>query len=145
MAQLTKSTKPVSAKNIVRKWHLIDVKDQIVGRAAPHIAALLQGKEKASYAPYLDMGDFVVVINASHVKFTGKKMNEKIYARYSGYPSGLKQISASELLKRNPTRIMKEAVSGMLPKNKLRDKRLGRLFVFPDENHTYQDELKNNS
>lgn len=145
MAQLTKSTKPISAKTIERKWHLIDVKNQIVGRAANHIAALLQGKGKVEYAPYLDAGDYVVVINASSVKLTGNKMQDKVYARYSGYPSGLKQITAGELMQRNPTRIMKEAVSGMLPKNKLRDRRLARLFVFAQENHPYQNKLKGGS
>jgi large subunit ribosomal protein L13 len=142
MTQLTKSTKPVSAKSIDRKWHLIDVKGKIVGRIAPQIAALLQGKGKTTYAPYLDNGDYVVVINAKSVKLSGSKMQDKVYARYSGYPGGLSQITAGELIQRNPTRIMKEAVSGMLPKNKLRDRRLTRLFVFADENHTYQNKLK---
>lgn len=142
MAQATQSTKPISAKTIDRKWHLIDVKGKIVGRVANEIAALLQGKGKVSYAPYLDNGDYVVVVNASSVKLSGSKMQDKVYARYSGYPGGLKQITAGELIQRNPTRIMKEAVSGMLPKNKLRDRRLARLFVFADENHPYQNKLK---
>jgi len=142
MAQLTKSNKPVSAKTIERKWHLIDVKGKIVGRIAPEIAKLLQGKGKVDYAPYLDNGDYVVVINAKDVKFTGKKLDDKIYTRYSGYPDGLKQTTAGELLRRNPTRIVKEAVSGMLPKNKLRDRRLARLYVYPEATHPYQHKLK---
>lgn len=137
MVTLTKSTKPTSIHSVERKWHLIDVKNKIVGRIAPHIAMLLQGKGKVMYAPYLDAGDHVVVINAALVKFSGKKGEEKIYSRYSGYPGGLKKTSAKELIKRNPTRIMKEAVAGMLPKNKLRDRRLARLFIYPDEKHAY--------
>lgn len=142
MAQLTKSTKPVSAKTIDRKWHLVDVKGKIVGRVAPQIANLLQGKGKVDYAPYLDNGDYVVVINASGVKFTGSKMQDKIYGHYSGYPSGLKLTTPERLLQTNPARIVKEAVSGMLPKNKLRDRRLSRLYVYGAENHPYQNKFK---
>ena len=138
MTQLTKSTKPISAKDIKRSWHLIDVGDQIVGRIAPKIANLLQGKEKTSYAPYLDMGDNVVVINAAKVKFSGSKMQTKEYTRFSGYPGGLHKATAAELIIKNPTRIMEEAVSGMLPKNKLRAKRMSRLFIFPDERQSYK-------
>lgn len=142
MKELTKSTKPVSEKSIERAWHLIDVKSKIVGRIAPQIVSLLQGKGKVNFVSYLDSGDNVVVINASYVKFSGHKMLEKVYSNYSGYPDGLKKITAGELLKRNPCRIIKEAVSGMLPKNKLRDRRLARLFVFPTEKHSYQHKLK---
>jgi len=142
MKALTKSTKPVSNTSISRAWHLVDVKNKIVGRVAPQIVSLLQGKGKVNYVPYLDSGDHVVVINASFVRFTGHKTQGKIYANYSGYPDGLKKINAGELLKKNPCRIIKEAVSGMLPKNKLRDRRLSRLFVFPTEKHAYQHKLK---
>ena len=142
MNELTKSTKPVSQTAIVRAWHLIDVKGKIVGRVAPQIVSLLQGKGKVNFVSYLDSGDNVVVINASLVKFSGHKMLEKVYSNYSGYPDGLKTVTAGELLRRNPCRIIKEAVSGMLPKNKLRDRRLARLFVFPTEKHSYQHKLK---
>lgn len=142
MAHLTQSTKSVSEKNIERKWHLIDVDGQIVGRMAPYIASLLQGKGKPTYVPYIDSGDYVVVINASTVKFTGNKLKSKIYSQYSGYPDGMKETTAGEMMKKNPTRVVKEAVSGMLPKNKQRARRLARLFVFPTEKHTYQHKLK---
>ena len=141
MANLTKSTKPMSAKDITRTWHLIDVKDKIVGRVAPGIASILMGKGKASYTPHLDMGDNVVIINASKVRFTGAKLREKMYTRFSGYPGGLHQVNAEQLLAKNPTRIMKEAVSGMLPKNKLRAKRLARLYIFPGETHTFKSKF----
>ena len=124
MAHLTHSTKPFSEKLIDRKWHLIDVQGKIVGRVAPHIATLLQGKQKPSYAPYIDNGDYVVVINAAYVKLSGSKLKNKMYSQYSGYPDGMKETTAGEMMKKNPTRVIKNAVSGMLPKNKLRDKRL---------------------
>ena len=141
MVHLTQSTKPISEKTIERKWHLIDVKGKIVGRAAPEIVSLLQGKGKPNFVPYLDSGDYVVVINASFVKFTGNKLKNKIYSQYSGYPDGMKQTTAGDMLAKNPCRIVKEAVSGMLPKNKLRDRRLARLYIFPTDKHNYQHKL----
>jgi large subunit ribosomal protein L13 len=142
MVTFTQSTKPVSVSDIKRSWHLVDVKEEVLGRIAPHIAKLLQGKHKVNYVSYLDSGDYVVVINAAKVKLTGKKAKTKKYSRYSGYPGGLKQISFQKLLKENPSEVIKHAVSGMLPKNKLRDQRLKRLFVFPDEKHSYQDKFQ---
>ncbi len=143
MVNLTKSTKSVSINDIKRRWHLIDVKGKVLGRVAPKIAQLLQGKDKVNYVPYLDVGDYVVVINAAKVKLTGKKYETKKYTYYSGYPGGLKEISFQHLLKENPSEVIKHAVSGMLPKNKLRDRRLKRLFVFADEKHPYGDKIKN--
>ncbi len=137
MKELTKSTKLLSAKSIKREWHLIDMKDAVVGRIVPEIARILQGKNKTTYSPNLDMGDYVVVINASKLKLTGHKLNDKVYTRYSGYPDGLSQIKAGVLLKKNPERIITEAVSGMLPKNKLRKRRLTRLFVYAGDVHPY--------
>ncbi len=137
MIHLTHSTKPVSALKIERKWHLIDVKNKIMGRVAPEISHLLQGKGKSTYVPYLDSGDYVVVINASLVSFSGRKLIDKIYSSYSGYPDGLKKINLENLMKKNPTQVVKNAVSGMLPKNKLRSKRMARLYVFPHDKHPY--------
>ena len=143
MVNLTISTKPVKAKEIKRDWHLIDASSKILGRLAPEIVKLLQGKHKRNYVPYLDMGDYVVVINAKKVIVSGKKDDQKIYTRYSGYPGGLKEISFNKLLEEKPEEIVKRAVSGMLPKNKLRKKRLARLYVFADENHPFADKFKN--
>jgi len=143
MVNLTISTKPVKAKEIKRDWHLIDASSKILGRLAPEIVKLLQGKHKRNYVPYLDMGDYVVVINAKKVIVSGKKADQKIYTRYSGYPGGLKEISFNKLLEEKPEEIVKRAVSGMLPKNKLRKKRLARLYVFADENHPFADKFKN--
>jgi len=122
MVNLTVSTKPVKAKEIKKEWHLIDASSKILGRLAPEVVKLLQGKHKRNYVPYLDMGDYVVVINAKKLVVSGKKANQKIYTRYSGYPGGLKEISFNKLLEEKPEEILKRAVSGMLPKNKLRKK-----------------------
>ena len=141
MVQLTHSTKPVKAKEIKRNWHLIDVKGKVLGRVASEVAKLLQGKHKWNYSTYLDSGDYVVVINAKDVVVTGKKAQTKIYTNYSGYPGGLKSIRFEALLKKNPKKLVQHAVSGMLPKNKLRDRRLARLYVFSDENHSFKDKF----
>jgi large subunit ribosomal protein L13 len=143
MVNLTLSTKPVKAKEIKREWHLIDATDKIVGRLAPEIVKILQGKHKRNYVPNLDMGDYVVVINAKKVAFSGKKDDQKIYTRYSGYPGGLKTVPLKKLLVEKPEEIIKHAVSGMLPKNKLRKKRLARLYVFPEDKHPFIDKFKN--
>lgn len=142
MAKLTQSTKSIKESEIKRDWHLVDVGGCVLGRITPQIAKLLQGKHKTTYVPYLDMGDYVVVINAKKVILTGRKANVKTYTRYSGYPGGLRTATFKDLLEKNPGVVIKHAVSGMLPKNKHRDLRLGRLFVFPDEKHSYQEKFK---
>lgn len=141
MTTLTKITKPVSATEIKKQWHLIDMKGKILGRELPRISTLLQGKHKVNYVPNIDSGDYVVVINASHLLLTGDKMDKKMYDHFSGYPGGLKKTKASDLLKNNPARMVINGVGGMLPKNKLRDKRLARLFVFGDDKHPYANEF----
>lgn len=142
MVKLTETTKAISGKKITRDWRLIDVKGKILGRATSHIVQFLVGKNKANYAPYLDTGDYVVVINAEKIVVTGKKADNKIYSQYSGYPSGLKKTTFKEQLEKNAKEIIIRAVSGMLPKNKLRKKRLTRLYVFNNENHSYKDRFK---
>lgn len=142
MVKLTETTKAISGKKITRDWRLIDVKGKILGRATSNIVQFLVGKNKANYAPYLDTGDYVVVINAEKIVVTGKKADNKIYSQYSGYPSGLKKTTFKEQLEKNAKEIIIRAVSGMLPKNKLRKKRLTRLYVFNNENHSYKDRFK---
>jgi len=141
MVTPTHSTKSIKEKDIKREWVLIDLSGKVVGRIAPIIATLLQGKHKSNYVTYLDMGDNVVAINAKKVVITGRKAETKEYTRYSGYPGGLRKISYKTMMEKNPTEIIKRAVSGMLPKNKLRDPRMKRLFVFADENHPYKDKI----
>lgn len=142
MKNLTKQTKSVKQKEIKRDWHLIDVNGLIVGRIAPKIAKLLQGKNKINYVSYLDLGDYVVVVNAEKILISGRKKETKVYLKYSGYPGGLKKINYKDLLTNNPGEIIRHAVSGMLPKNKFRDERLKRLFIYKDQNHPYKDKIK---
>ncbi len=130
------------AKEIKREWHLIDAKDKILGRLATQIAQLLMGKNKPYFTRYLDCGDYVVVINAKEVKVTGKKEKQKIYYHHSGYPGGLKETPLWMLREKFPERIITKAVSGMLPKNKLRANMLGRLKVQPRKEHPYEDKFK---
>lgn len=118
-----------------KTWHLIDAQGQTLGRLATKIANILRGKEKVIFSPHMDTGDFVVVINAKKIKVTGKKMSDKIYANYSGYPGGLKETNLGDLLKKHPTRAIFLAVSGMLPKNKLRKVFLKKLRVYADDKH----------
>ncbi|MBI5127604.1 50S ribosomal protein L13 [Candidatus Roizmanbacteria bacterium] len=141
MKNPTQQTKSVKAKEINRKWHLFDVKGKILGRMASEISQLLQGKNKVNYVSYLDMGDYVVVINAKKVAISGRKNKTKVYTNYSGYPGGLRMVTYEKLLEQNPGLIIKNAVSGMLPKNKFRDVRLNRLFIFADENHPYKNKF----
>lgn len=141
MVQLTQSTKPISEKIIMRNWHLIDVRKKFVGRIVPQIVHLLQGKHKTTYVSNLDGGDYVVVINAKEVAISGKKAKTKIYTSYSGYPGGLKSKTFNELIESNPAYIIERAVLGMLPKNKLRDRRMARLFIYAGSNHPYKEKF----
>ena len=136
---MTKSTK---LSDIKRSWHLVDVGEKILGREATEIAKVLMGKSKPYYVSNLDCGDYVVVTNAEKIKITGKKETQKKYSRFSGYPGGYKEEALIDLRKRNPSDIIKYAVSGMLPQNKLRDRMLLRLFVFAGKDHPYADKFK---
>jgi large subunit ribosomal protein L13 len=129
------------AKDIERSWHLIDVKGKILGRVASEIAGKLIGKSKPNFVRHLDCGDYVVVINSSYVETTGKKEDQKMYGRYSGYPGGLKQKALWQMREENPNEVVRHAVWGMLPTNKLRDRLVTRLYIYPDENHPYGDKF----
>lgn len=130
-----------SQKEIKREWHFFDAKNEILGRLATKISRLLIGKHKPSYSPHMDSGDYVVVVNALKVKVTGNKREQKVYRRHSGYPGGFKEVRFEEMLKKQPGRIIKHAVSGMLPDNRLKQERMKRLKVFPGEEHLYQDKF----
>jgi large subunit ribosomal protein L13 len=136
---ITKSTK---ATDIKRTWHLIDVKDQTLGRVSSKIAELLMGKSKPYFVRTLDCGDYIVIINAKEVKITGRKEEQKKYYRHSGYPGGFRSKTLKELRNEKPEDIVTHAVSGMLPQNKLRASMLKRLYVFADAEHKYQDKFK---
>lgn len=127
---------PVKNK-IERAWMLVDADGQVLGRLAVQIADILRGRHKPIYTPHIDTGDFVVVINAEKVKLTGKKEEQKIYARYSGYRGGLKELSAARIRKQHPERLIELAVKGMLPRNALSRKAIGKLNVYAGDKHPH--------
>jgi large subunit ribosomal protein L13 len=118
------------ALTVGKDWVVIDAKGQVLGRLATQVARLLIGKDKPQFTPYLDCGDHVVVINAESIKLTGNKIDQKIYRHHSGYPGGLKEIPIKRLLQTRPEEVLREAVLGMLPKNKLRARRAKKLRVY---------------
>jgi large subunit ribosomal protein L13 len=140
-SMIPKSTQPILEKQIKRAWHIIDLQDQNLGREATKIANLLMGKNKQYFVRNMDCGDYVIIINAKEVAVTGKKEVKKVYTRYSGYPGGLRKETLGELRNRRPEQIVRHAVSGMLPKNRLRERMLTRLYVFADANHPYSDKI----
>lgn len=127
--------KPADAE---KKWYLVDASGQTVGRLATKIADVLRGKNNPQYTPHTDSGDFVVVINAEKVVFTGDKLNSKVYYKHSGYVGGLKERTAKEQLDRQPTKVLMSAVKGMLPKNSLGRKQLTKLKVFAGTEHAHE-------
>ena len=137
-----KKTYQPKKKDINREWHLMDAKDQVLGRFASKLANLLIGKHKVDYAPHFDMGDQVVVVNAKDITVTGRKMKQKIYYRHSGYPQGFRELTLEQLMEKDPRKVIELAVKRMLPKNRLQDKRMRRLRIFVDENHDYEDKFK---
>lgn len=120
-----------------RQWHVIDAKDQVLGRMATRIATLLRGKGKPTFTPFLDEGDFVVVINAAQVKLTGNKLEQKKAFSHSMYPGGLKLVPYSRLMVENPEKVVEKAVSAMLCKSKLRERMMTRLKVYRDATHPH--------
>jgi len=138
-----KKTKTTVTKGTLqnRKWHLIDLEGQVLGRVATKIASILMGKNLTTFSPNRDDGDFVVAINASKIVVTGKKLKDKIYYHYSGYPGGLRELSLETLMKKDPRKVIEHAVAGMIPKNKLRRIRLTRLKIFIDDQHSYNDQI----
>jgi len=136
-------TDTTKLNDIKREWHLVDVKEETLGRVSTKIAQLLMGKSKPYFVRNLDCGDYVVVVNAKDIKVTGKKETQKKYYGYSGYPGGFKAEALQDLRARKPTDIIKHAVAGMLPQNKLKSKMLKRLLIFKDATHTYEDKFKN--
>lgn len=125
-------------EDIVKDWYLIDAEGQILGRLASEIARRLRGKHKPIYTPYVDAGDFVIVVNAGKVSLTGKKMSDKIYYHHSGYPGGLRETSAGKMLQDNPEKVLLFAVRGMLPKNSLGRKMLKKLKIYTGNDHPHE-------
>ncbi len=134
-------TTVTTGNQVKRNWILFDLSGKTLGRAATEIAAILMGKNNPSFSYHRDDGDYVVAINAAELVVTGKKLKQKIYYRHTGYAGNLKSLTLKELMQQDPRRVIKLAVYGMLPKNKLRDIRLTRLRVFTDSNHKYADKI----
>jgi large subunit ribosomal protein L13 len=124
--------------DITRQWHVIDATDVVLGRLASHVAVLLRGKHKPIFAPHVDTGDFVIVVNADKIALSGSKLKDKRAYRHSGYPGGLSSISYGELMEKHPERVVEKAVRGMLPKNTLGRKSLTKLKVYAGPDHPHK-------
>ena len=125
------------AQEVERNWYVVDATDQVLGRLASQIAAILRGKNKANFTPHVDTGDYVIVINCDKVRLTGKKAEKKVYTQYSGYPGGLKVTPYLEMMEKHPERVIEKAVKGMLPHNTLGRQMFRRLKVFTGSEHPY--------
>jgi large subunit ribosomal protein L13 len=132
------STFMAKPATITRKWFVIDATDAIVGRLAVQIANVLRGKHRPEYTPHVDTGEFVIVVNAEKVRFTGKKLETKTYHHYTRYPGGLKEVSARDLIKKHPDRILREAVRRMVPRNKLGRQQMTKLKIYSGPTHPHQ-------
>lgn len=130
-------------KDIKREWHKIDAKGQVLGRLSTQVAYLLMGKNKAYYTPTLDCGDYVVVVNAKNVVLSGKKENQKMYYRHSGYPGGLRSRTAAKVRELVPNELVRHAVVGMLPKTKLAKDMVKKLYIYPDAQTPYASKFQN--
>tara|TARA_B100001059_G_scaffold76722_1_gene74307 strand:- start:2826 stop:3278 length:453 start_codon:yes stop_codon:yes gene_type:complete len=139
LSNLSFKTVSANKSNVEKNWVLVDVEDLILGRVASQIAIYLRGKHKPNYTPHVDCGDNVIVINASKVKLSGDKWKNKKYIRHTGYPGGQRSLSAEELFKKNPIKLVENAVKGMLPKNKLGSNLYRNLKVFSGSDHNITD------
>jgi len=139
---MSENNKDNKIKNLERSWHLFDASEESFGRMASKIAVLLRGKNKTNFTPHIDGGDYVVVTNSDNLKWTGNKGEGKIYYKYSGYMGGLKEINLKDKIKKDSREVIKIAVYGMLPKNKLRDEMIKRLRIYKDEDYLEKDKFK---
>jgi len=136
----TRTTRTLTTEDAyaARRWFIADADGQVLGRLATRVASVLRGKHNPGYSPHVDAGDFVVVVNAKKVRLTGKKLDEKVYVRHSEYPGGVRRATAGEVLAKQPTRLIHEAVVGMLPKNRLGRKLATKLKVYAGPDHPHQ-------
>ena len=125
-------------EDVKRKWYVIDAEGMVLGRLATEIARRLRGKHKPTYTPHIDTGDYIIVINADKIQLTGKKLDQKMYYHHTGYPGGLKSITAKALLQRKPERVLEHAVKGMLPKNRLGRRMFKKMKVYVGPEHPHQ-------
>ncbi|UCD85587.1 MAG: 50S ribosomal protein L13 [Deltaproteobacteria bacterium] len=135
---MRKKTFSAKKSEVEEKWWLVDAQNKVLGRMASEIAQVLRGKNKPIFTPHVDTGDFVIVVNADKIRFTGKKLKDKIYYRHSGYPGGLKSITAEKLMQKDPTEVVRKAVKGMLPKSRLGRKLIMKLKVYAGGEHPHQ-------
>ena len=137
---LTRITKSLSTERAraARRWYVADADGKVLGRLASRLASVLRGKETPGYSPHVDAGDFVVVVNAAKVRLTGQKLAKKEYIRHTGYPGGVRRTRAGEMLTKYPTRLIREAVEGMLPKNRLGRRLVTKLKVYAGPDHPHQ-------
>jgi large subunit ribosomal protein L13 len=129
--------------DVKRTWHVIDANNQVVGRLAVKIARILVGKTKPEYTPHIDVGDFVVVTNCEKVRLTGRKMDQKVYQHFTGYPGGRKVRPVREILAKKPEMVLREAIRRMMPKNNLARQQLTKLKIYPGPNHPHQAQTPN--
>jgi len=137
-------TEVAKAENIKRDWYVVDAQDVVLGRLSTRVAGILRGKNKAIYTPSVDTGDFVIVVNAEKIALTGRKLADKTYYSHSGYVGGLKEISAGKLLEKKPEELIKKAVKGMLPKNKLARAMLSKLKIYAGSSHPHEAQQPKN-
>lgn len=137
-------TEVAKLENVKRDWYVVDAQDVVLGRLSTQVANILRGKNKAIYTPSVDTGDFVIVINAEKIALTGRKLADKTYYNHSGFPGGLKEVSAGELLDKKPIELIKRAVKGMLPKNKLSRHMLKKLKVYAGASHPHDAQQPKN-
>ncbi len=137
MDTLSYKTKSAKAETVQRKWYVIDADGEVVGRLATRIASVLRGKHKPDFTPHVDTGDYVIVLNAGKVRFTGAKLNDKEYQRFTGYPGGLRRRTAKEMLDVKPEMVLELAVKGMLPKTKLGKAMIKKLFLYTEASHPH--------
>ena len=137
MDALSYKTISANAQTVTKNWVIVDAQDQVVGRLSSEVAKVLRGKHKPSYTPHVDCGDNVIIINAEKIRFTGNKMNDKDYVRYTGYPGGQRFATPTEWLKKNPALILENSIRGMLPKNRLGREIFRNLHVYVGTDHPH--------
>lgn len=137
MNTLSYKTKSANAESVERKWHVVDADGEVVGRLASKIATVLRGKHKPDFTPHFDNGDYVIVINAEKVRFTGDKLNKKVYLRHTGYPGGQRSATPRDLMARKPELVLQNAIKGMLPKTKLGRAQIKKLHLYVGAEHPH--------
>ena len=130
-------TRPAQPEHMIPTWHVIDAQGKVLGRLASRVAGILRGKHKPAFTPHLDLGDHVIIVNAEKLHLTGSRLQKKVYYHHTGFPGGIKSITAEQLLKKKPSDLLSKAIYGMLPKNKLRKQLAGKLRIYAGPEHPH--------